>query len=70
MMTKMTMEEDEDDGGLDPVEAERRFEEIRAQLVKTERCLARYGRDGNASQKNLEELAELFKFLKTHSQTV
>ena len=57
-------EEDEDDGGLDPVEAERRFEEIRAQLVKTERCLARYGRDGNASQKNLEELAELFKFLK------
>jgi len=56
--------EDDDDGGLDPVEAERRFEEIRAQLVKTERCLARYGRDGNASQKNLEELAELFKFLK------
>ena len=57
-------DEDEDEGGLDPVEAERRFEEIRAQLLKTDRCIARYGRDGNASKKNLEELAELFKFLK------
>ena len=57
-------EDDEDEGGLDPVEAERRFEEIRAQLLKTERRIARYGRDGSASKKNLEELAELFKFLK------
>ena len=57
-------DEDEDEGGLDPVEAERRFEDIRAQLLKTDRCIARYGRDGNASKKNLEELAELFKFLK------
>jgi len=57
-------EEEEHEGGLDPEEAQRRFEEIRAQLVKTERCVTRYGRDGNASKKNLEELAELFKFLK------
>jgi len=57
-------EEEEHEGGLDPEEANRRFEEIRAQLQKTERSIARYGRDGKASKANLEELAELFKYLK------
>jgi RNA polymerase primary sigma factor len=57
-------EDEENDGGLDPEEATRRFEEIRELLVKTERSIARYGRDGNASQKNLEELADVFKYLK------
>jgi len=57
-------EEDENDGGLDPEEAKTRFEEIRVQLTKTERCITRYGRDGKASKQNLEELAELFKYLK------
>ena len=57
-------EDEENDGGLDPEEATRRFEEIREQLVKTERSIARYGRDGKASQKNLEELADVFKYLK------
>jgi len=57
-------DEDENDGGLDPEEAQTRFEDIRAQLTKTERCILRYGRDGKASKQNLEELAELFKFLK------
>jgi len=57
-------EEERHEGGLDPEEAFQRFDEIRKQLKKTETCIARYGRDGDASQKNLEELAELFKFLK------
>ena len=57
-------EEEQHEGGLDPEEAFQRFDEIRKQLKKTETCIARYGRDGDASQKNLEELAELFKFLK------
>jgi len=57
-------EDDENDGGLDPEEATRRFEEIRELLVKTERSISRYGRDGKASQKNLEELADAFKYLK------
>ena len=62
-------EEDEDEeevneGGLDPEEAHRRFEEIREQLDKTERSIARYGRDGKASQQNLEDLANVFKYLK------
>ena len=56
--------DDENDGGLDPEEATRRFEEIRELLVKTERSISRYGRDGKASQKNLEELADAFKYLK------
>ena len=57
-------EEEEHEGGLDPEEAQRRFEEIRAQLKKTDASIARYGRAGNASVKNLQDQAELFKFLK------
>jgi RNA polymerase primary sigma factor len=57
-------EEEENEGGLDPEEAHRRFEEIREQLDKTERSIARYGRDGKASQQNLEDLANVFKYLK------
>ena len=56
--------EEESDGGLDPEEAKTRFEEIREQLLKTERSITRYGRDGKASKQNLEELADLFKYLK------
>jgi len=57
-------DEEEHEGGIDPEEANRRFEEIREQLVKTERCITRYGRDGKASKENLEALAEVFKYLK------
>jgi RNA polymerase primary sigma factor len=57
-------EEEEHEGGLDPVEAEQRFEEIRAQLKKTDASISRYGRTGNASIKNLQDQAELFKYLK------
>ena len=57
-------DEEEHEGGLDPEEANRRFEEIREQLVKTERCITRYGRDGKASKENLGALAEVFQYLK------
>jgi RNA polymerase primary sigma factor len=57
-------EEEQHEGGLDPEVAFERFDIIRKQLKKTDTCVARYGRNGEASQKNLEELAELFKFLK------
>ncbi|MDB2555065.1 RNA polymerase sigma factor RpoD [Porticoccaceae bacterium] len=57
-------EEEEFEGGLDPEEAQQRFEAIRAQLKKTDATIARYGRTGNASVKNLQDLAELFKYLK------
>jgi RNA polymerase primary sigma factor len=57
-------QDDENEGGLDPEEANRRFEEIREQLTKTERSIARYGRDGKSSQQNLADLADAFKYLK------
>jgi len=57
-------EEEEHEGGLDPEEAQQRFEEIRAQLKKTDASISRYGRTGNASIKNLQGQAELFKYLK------
>jgi RNA polymerase primary sigma factor len=57
-------EEEDNEGGLDPEEANQRFEEIRAQLIKTEKCIARYGRDRKASKENLEQLSEVFKYLK------
>jgi len=38
-------EEEEHEGGLDPEEAQERFEAIRAQLKKTDASVARYGRD-------------------------
>ena len=57
-------EEEEHEGGLDPEEAQERFEAIRAQLKKTDASIARYGRTGNASVKNLQDLADLFKYLK------
>ena len=57
-------DEEEHEGGLDPEEATERFEEIRAQLIKTEKSIARYGRDSKASVKNIQDLGELFKYLK------
>lgn len=63
---KAKKDDDEDDTptGPDPVEAAERFEAIRKQLKKTERNLKRYGREGNASQNDLEVLSELFAPLK------
>ncbi len=57
-------DEDETPVGPDPVEAAERFDAIRKQLKKTERNIKRYGRDGNASQKDLAQLSELFAPLK------
>ena len=57
-------EEEEHEGGLDPEEATERFEEIRSLLMKTEKSISRYGRDGKSSVKNMQDLAELFKYLK------
>ena len=59
-------DDDDDDTpvGPDPVEAAERFETIRKQLKKTERNIKRYGREGNASQKDLAQLSEDFAPLK------
>ena len=56
--------DDEHEGGLDPEEATERFEEIRSMLIKTEKSIAKHGRDSKTSKQNMAVLAELFKFLK------
>jgi RNA polymerase primary sigma factor len=57
-------EEEEHEGGLDPEIATERFEEIRTQMIKADKSIARNGRMAPASVKQMEELAELFKYLK------
>jgi RNA polymerase primary sigma factor len=57
-------EEEQHEGGLDPEVAFERFDAIRKQLKKTEKSIARYGRDSDSGKKNIAELAELFKYLK------
>ncbi|MEC7620730.1 MAG: RNA polymerase sigma factor RpoD [Pseudomonadota bacterium] len=56
--------DDEHEGGLDPEEATERFEEIRSMLIKTDKSIAKHGRDSKTSKQNMAALAELFKFLK------
>ncbi len=55
---------DEDEGGLDPEEAQRRFDAIRKQNDRTKRSLATHGRTSAVAQKNLDGLSDLFKYLK------
>ena len=56
--------DDEHEGGLDPEEATERFEEIRSMLIKTDKSIAKHGRNSKTSKQNMAALAELFKFLK------
>jgi len=57
-------ETEEHEGGLDPEEAKERFSAILKQHDKTTRSIARNGRTSAAAEKNMAELAELFKYLK------
>ena len=57
--------DDEDgDTGPDPVEAKKRFTAIKRAYNKAGKSIVREGRSGKAAQKDLEALAEKFKFLK------
>jgi RNA polymerase primary sigma factor len=57
-------DEDEVDTGPDPVEAKKRFSAIKRAYNKAEKTIVKEGRGGKATLKDLEKLAELFKFLK------
>ncbi len=59
-------DDDDEDGdtGPDPVEAKKRFTAIKRACNKADKSIAKEGRDGKTAQKDLEKLAELFKFLK------
>ena len=57
-------DDEESDSGPDPVEAEKRFKELRKQWEKTEKVLAEKGRQSKATLKELDKLGEVFKFFK------
>jgi RNA polymerase primary sigma factor len=59
-----TEEEDEVDTGPDPEEAKIRFGDIKKQFDKTQKSIAKHGRDSKQAGKEMEALAEVFKFLK------
>ncbi|SMF52809.1 RNA polymerase, sigma 70 subunit, RpoD [Alteromonadaceae bacterium Bs31] len=57
-------EEEEGAGGIDPEYAKERFDELRAQLDKANKIIAKHGRDSKQAGKELEALGEVFKFFK------
>ena len=57
-------DDEENDSGPDPVEAEKRFKALRKQWEKTEKVLAEKGRQNKTAIKELDKLGEVFKFFK------
>ncbi len=57
-------DDEESDSGPDPVEAEKRFKQLRKQWEKTEKALAEKGRQSKVTLKELDKLGEVFKFFK------
>ena len=62
--TKEKSDDDEQESGPDPVEAKKRFTELRKQFNKVDKSIEKNGRYHKESAKELQKLAELFKFLK------
>ena len=52
------------DTGPDPEEAKLRFGELKKQFDKTQKTLAKHGRDSKQAGKEMDALAEVFKFFK------
>ena len=61
-------EEEENPSGVDPQEAKQRFDELRKQLVKAEKTIAKHGRDSKQAEKELAALGDIFKFFKLHQR--
>lgn len=59
-----TEDEAEVDTGPDPEEARIRFAELKKKLDKAKKNIAKHGRDSKQAGKDMEELAEVFKFFK------
>ena len=57
-------DDEESESGPDPVEAEKRFKELRKQWVKTEKVLTEKGRQNKVALKELDKLGEFFKYFK------
>jgi RNA polymerase primary sigma factor len=59
-----TEDEAEVDTGPDPEEARIRFGELKKQFDKTQKNIAKHGRDSKQAGKEMDALAEIFKFFK------
>jgi RNA polymerase primary sigma factor len=57
-------DDEEGDSGLDPVLAAERFNNLKKLYLKTQAALKKYGPEGKAVAKNMEELAEQFTIFK------
>ena len=57
-------DEEENSVGPDPEEAKIRFDALAKQLKKTQQAIKKYGRSDKRTQKQQNELGELFKFFK------
>jgi RNA polymerase primary sigma factor len=57
-------DEESNDNGVDPEEAKERFEKLKKQWAKTEKAIAKHGRDSKQSEKELAELGDILKFFK------
>ena len=57
-------DDDEEDVGINMEELAKRFSSIKRQYNKSQKTIASSGRDNDKSQKDLNKLGELFKFLK------
>ncbi|WP_101758225.1 RNA polymerase sigma factor RpoD [Oceanicoccus sp. KOV_DT_Chl] len=57
-------DEDETSSGPDPEEAKQRFTDIRKQQNKLDKAIEKHGRYSKEAAKELQKVAELFKFLK------
>jgi RNA polymerase primary sigma factor len=57
-------DEEEEKTGLDPEEVKERFDALRKQWNKTEKCIAKHGRDSKQADKELDALGDSLKFFK------
>jgi len=62
--TKEKSDDEEQESGPDPIEAKKRFTALRKQFNKVDKSIEKNGRYHKESAKELQKLAELFKFLK------
>ncbi|MDQ2076271.1 RNA polymerase sigma factor RpoD [Marinimicrobium sp. ABcell2] len=57
-------DDEESTSGVDPEEAKQRFAQLRKQLAKAEKTVAKHGRESAQAANELAALGELFKFFK------
>ena len=57
-------DDEETTNGVDAEEAKQRFGELKKQMVKADKAVAKHGRDSKQAGKELEALGELFKYFK------